>query len=347
MSLSVQWGTTKETAVTFPIAFRQSCYIVNCNGSDWGSSGGATSAGISIQNITLQSFAVYTWERGPFRWLALGKQQWGYYEAGQTTYTLTFPISFSQRALSMCLSNSSNGKGKAVIWELGKESAGISNETWENYWIAVGVQQWGVVKSNGVLQTFPLAFATRCFAVAVTANIGSSYAVASSAWDVNKTSAIFYVDTTNAPSAGWYYAIGIQQWGRSTAATLNFSLPFQKFYCITTAQESWSSAVFENTSWIARTNNSMTWPTHRGTNINYIAVGMQQCFLVRLRLCQWPPTKSQHSRYLHRKSPLETSCWSRLRRIGNFESPCSHSYFLCVPPLSLHMSRMQLQAVLW
>ena len=65
--------------------------------------------------------------------------QWGYYEAGQTTYTLTFPISFSQRALSMCLSNSNNGKGKAVIWELGKESASISNDTWENYWIAVGV----------------------------------------------------------------------------------------------------------------------------------------------------------------------------------------------------------------
>ena len=65
--------------------------------------------------------------------------QWGYYEAGQNTYTLTFPISFSQRALSMCLSNSSNGKGKAVIWELGKESASIGNDTWENYWIAVGV----------------------------------------------------------------------------------------------------------------------------------------------------------------------------------------------------------------
>ena len=66
----------------------------------------------------------------------------------------------------------------------------------------------------------------------------------------------------------------ILQWGRSTDATLNFSIPFQKFYCITTAQESWSSATFENTSWIVRTNNSMTWPTHRGTNINYIAVGM-------------------------------------------------------------------------
>nr|DAH28422.1 MAG TPA: putative tail fiber protein [Caudoviricetes sp.] len=66
----------------------------------------------------------------------------------------------------------------------------------------------------------------------------------------------------------------ILQWGRSTAATLNFSLPFQKFYCITTAQESWGSATFDNTSWITRTNISVTWPTYRGTNINYIAVGM-------------------------------------------------------------------------
>lgn len=71
------------------------------------------------------------------------------------------------------------------------------------------ILQWGVIKDNGVLQTFPLAFATRCFAVAVTANIGSSHAVASNAWDVNKTSAIFYADSTNAPSSGWYYAIGV------------------------------------------------------------------------------------------------------------------------------------------
>ena len=80
---------------------------------------------------------------GQLTYVALGKQQWGYYEAKQNTYTLTFPISFNQRALSMCLSNSNNGKGKAVIWELGKESASIGNDTWENYWIAVGVQQWG------------------------------------------------------------------------------------------------------------------------------------------------------------------------------------------------------------
>ena len=66
----------------------------------------------------------------------------------------------------------------------------------------------------------------------------------------------------------------ILQWGRSTGATLNFSIPFQKFYCITTAQESWGSATFENTSWIVRTNSSIKWPTYMGTAINYIALGM-------------------------------------------------------------------------
>lgn len=66
----------------------------------------------------------------------------------------------------------------------------------------------------------------------------------------------------------------ILQWGRSTEATLNFPMPFQKFYCITTAQESWSSATFNNTSWIVRTNSSITWPTYMGTAINYIAVGI-------------------------------------------------------------------------
>ena len=43
----------------------------------------------------------------------------------------------------------------------------------------------------------------------VTANLGSSLSAASSAWDVDSTSAWLFVDTTNVPFAGWYYALGV------------------------------------------------------------------------------------------------------------------------------------------
>lgn len=64
----------------------------------------------------------------------------------------------------MCLSNSNNGKGKAVIWELGKESASIGNDTWENYWIAVGVQQWGIKAASTYTWTYPLPLAVVYYA---------------------------------------------------------------------------------------------------------------------------------------------------------------------------------------
>ena len=70
--LILQWGVTENTNVLFPVTFSQSCYIVNCNGSNWNSSGGATSAGISIKSLTLESFVISTWEKAPYRWFALG-----------------------------------------------------------------------------------------------------------------------------------------------------------------------------------------------------------------------------------------------------------------------------------
>ena len=153
-------------------------------------------------------------------------------------------------------------------------------------------KQWGVIRNSSYSTswvqsiTFPIRFKLAYIAIA-------------NAYDVDRTGdhkAEFGCHAFNLTTSGLsycyhgsaggdcsdtatYIAIGqAQQWGRSTAATLNFSLPFQKFYCITTAQESWGSATFDNTSWITRTNISVTWPTYQGTNINYIAVGMQQCF---------------------------------------------------------------------
>ena len=43
----------------------------------------------------------------------------------------------------------------------------------------------------------------------VTANLGSSRSAVSNAWEVNSTSALLFVDTTNVPFAGWYFALGV------------------------------------------------------------------------------------------------------------------------------------------
>lgn len=65
----------------------------------------------------------------------------------------------------------------------------------------------------------------------VTANLGSSRSAASNAWEVNSTSALLFVDTTNVPFAGWYFALGVQQWGKTTkltydsVTTITYSLP--------------------------------------------------------------------------------------------------------------------------
>ena len=73
----------------------------------------------------------------------------------------------------------------------------------------MSLSQWGVATNTATLHTFPIAFTSRCFAVMVTANLGSSLSAASSAWDVDSTSAWLFVDTTNVPFAGWYYALGV------------------------------------------------------------------------------------------------------------------------------------------
>ena len=159
-----QWGVTGNNNVLFPVTFSQSCYIVNCNGSDWGSSGGATSAGISIQNITLQSFAVYTWEREPFRWLALGKQQWGNAGNGGGSVDVTFPISFTKTVYQIQLTcNSDSYENPVYAIKDTKSFSYWSKYGGDKLWFALGMQQWGVVTSYDVTVNFPVAYSTQIF----------------------------------------------------------------------------------------------------------------------------------------------------------------------------------------
>lgn len=215
--------------------------------------------------------------------IAIGQaQQWGYYKATSGSYTVTFPIAFSRQTCAVCVTNVNSGAGYPVTYTPNTSSIKITNKCYENFWIAVGFQQWGLAstKTGRDPVPFPIAFPKAIFSIAACSNYTTFYID-----DVKiPTLTGFYTGIGSDQGDGlvWWFAIGKQQWGRSTAATLKFPISFQKFFCITTAQESWGGAAFENTSWIVRTNSSMTWPMYRGTNINYIAVGIQ----AKPKLCQ-------------------------------------------------------------
>ena len=206
-------------------------------------------------------------------------KQWGYAGNSGGSVDVTFPVSFTKTVYQIQLTyNSDSYENPTYAIKDTKSFRYWSKYGGDKLWLAIGAQQWGFGESpyaTPTTYTYPLAYSVNALNVVI-GSVGGR----ESTCRINSVSKDSFVAYRHYSGSGdlYWLAIGVQQWGRSTAATLNFSLPFQKFYCITTAQESWGSATFDNTSWITRTNISVTWPTYQGTNINYIAVGMQQCF---------------------------------------------------------------------
>lgn len=79
-------------------------------------------------------------------WICLGiadKQQWGYYKATSSSYTLTFPIAFSSKTCAVCVTNVNSGSGFPVTSNPNTNSIQINNKCYENFWIAAGFQRSG------------------------------------------------------------------------------------------------------------------------------------------------------------------------------------------------------------
>ena len=64
--------------------------------------------------------------------------QWGYYKATSSSYTLTFPIAFSSKTCAVCVTSVNRGSGYPVTYTPNTNSIQISNECYENFWIAAG-----------------------------------------------------------------------------------------------------------------------------------------------------------------------------------------------------------------
>ena len=234
-----------------------------------------------VAYITLTTFAIgaYGLKNGKIHWIALGYQQWGLTKTASEV--VTYPIAVSQVYCLLLTTKATTFRYSPWPTKITTKSFQAYSDCEQAYWLLVAKQQWGKIAighDETVTVTLPIAVKPINVQIAVAdgSNTSSTYR------SLNWKSASFQISAYAWPTNYFWFAICWQQWGRSTAATLKFPISFQKFFCITTAQESWGGATFENTSWIVRTNSSMTWPMYRGTNINYIAVGIQ----AKPKLCQ-------------------------------------------------------------
>ena len=287
-----QWGYSKSCTVKFHLPFPSQVFFCGIVlDTSYGYEFGPDQ--LAPKDLNPSGFTKYRDDFPNFWWFAIGKQQWGVIRNSSYStswvQSITFPIRFKLAYIAIAnaydVDRTGDHKAEFGCHAFNLTTSGLSycyhgsaggdcSDT--ATYIAIGqAQQWGYAGNSGgsVDVTFPVSFTKTVYQIQLTYN-SDSYE--NPTYAIKDTKSFRYWSKYGGDKL--WLAIGAQQWGRSTAATLNFSLPFQKFYCITTAQESWGSATFDNTSWITRTNISVTWPTYQGTNINYIAVGMQQCF---------------------------------------------------------------------
>ena len=77
---------------------------------------------------------------GTNRFIVIGVQQWGYYESTRSEYDLIYPIAFVSATFCITAIGVEDGHGFAVIRSVSKTQARISNDTYTNYWIVIGMQ---------------------------------------------------------------------------------------------------------------------------------------------------------------------------------------------------------------
>lgn len=152
-----QWGkharTTDYEQITFPISFTNVNYTCISTSYDLNSNADVTSAYSGTYNSgkypeeqerTVSRFYVKTGSNAGGRdWIAIGQQQWGYYKATSSSYTLTFPIAFSSKTCAVCVTNVNSGSGYPVTYTPNTNSIQINNKCYENFWIAAGFQRSG------------------------------------------------------------------------------------------------------------------------------------------------------------------------------------------------------------
>lgn len=95
-------------------------------------------------------------------------KQWGY--TGEQSNKITFALSYPKAVLGIMVTTGDGIPQNPVDVTLsGATAVGYNSAGCKTYWLAYGIQQWGVVTEEVTATLFPLAFTVTCTSVVMTA----------------------------------------------------------------------------------------------------------------------------------------------------------------------------------
>lgn len=222
-----QWGVGAPysdgySVTTLPIPFSNTDYTVIAN-SSWLNSGAVmASAVLSVTQIKVRNGG-YT---DTYHFLTIGRQQWGFGESPYATpTTYTYPLAYSVNVLNVVIGSVGGRESTCRINSVSKDSfvayrhySGSGTGSGDLYWLAIGVQQWGVYMTGtrNVTITLPIATSVTYVAIAV-ARTENNYGCSGSqncqyvSNVTNKTFQAGSYDSGNGYAGFWWLSIGKAQ----------------------------------------------------------------------------------------------------------------------------------------
>ena len=264
--LILQWGSSdvdgQTLTFTFPLAFSVLLAIAVSNGR----SSGQLNPDNNPYNLSNTSFTVFT--KGSFRYICVGKQQWGKRTADHE-WNVTFPIAFAEICYAICVAChlDSDRAQSANVAKITTSTCQIVVSYGVGFWLAVGKQQWGQTNANTVA-TFPLASSIAY--LVITTSYGANWGYVT---NLTETS---FRNANNAPVR--YITICKQvQWGNCKSKTgNNFPIAFP-LYCYAVIPTEYHSENVEGNTFAF---NNVTTTGFTCYNVDrtkyYIACGKQQ-----------------------------------------------------------------------
>ena len=241
LSENKQWGKSSSNIVTFPIAFNDSPYIaVNSTNH--------TGSGENYDNVvTEMTKTTLTIRFGAFRYICVGKQQWGKFSGKSASQPVTYPIAFTSFVIPIAVVTGYTDVRAVMPEDITLKNCNLrtsASAEHDTYGIFIGKQQWGFVRAGQKVNvTFPIAFTNKEYAVVFNGEYSSDIEYYDMLTTSRSTSGYtLFVGGSNSggrPNKR-YIAVGYQQWGyyntnsnsNTASGTVKYPISFNESFAL-------------------------------------------------------------------------------------------------------------------